>query len=80
MDNKNIVKVNFKPPENTVQHKCDAVRDGDWIIFRCSKCQKYERKLNWRTGEMKIKNDSQHIYHTGEYFPVEYEEVYKNLN
>lgn|GEM_PF-1135498 len=77
---RNVIKVDFKPPENAVHHPCTAIRDGDWLVFRCSECSSYERRLNWRTGAMKVKNDSPDIFHTGEYFPREYKEIFENVN
>jgi len=53
-------------------HQCESYRDGDWIVFLCPKCEGYERRLNWRSGEMKVRDRSdQNIRHTGEYFPEE---------
>lgn len=70
----------FEFPEDPEAHECKSFRNGDWIIFRCPKCPDYERRINWRTGKMKVKNDDPHINHRGQYFPVEYKEIYENLN
>ncbi|MFQ5604160.1 MAG: hypothetical protein ACE5HS_12915 [bacterium] len=71
----------FHQPAESQSHSCFAVRDGDWIIFRCSICADYERRINWRTGKMKVhsKNSAQ-IRHNGVYLPNEYKEVYMNSN
>ncbi len=56
--------------EEFESHQCDAYRDGDWIVFLCPQCEGYERRLNWRTGEMKVRDDkNMYIRHSGEYFP-----------
>ena len=47
------------------QHECDSVTEGDWIIFRCSICEDYERRINTVTGETKVKNGSSSVRHTG---------------
>jgi hypothetical protein len=60
-------------------HQCDATRKGDWIIYRCPKCD-YELRENWRTGDMKVSNPTPKIKHSGSYFPIEYQDVYGNLN
>lgn len=38
------------------QHTCTSYSDGDWIVWICPQCEGYERRLNWQTGEMKIKS------------------------
>jgi hypothetical protein len=50
-------------------HECEAHREGDWIVFRCPDCSNYERRFNWRTGQMKVKNDTPYINHRGEHVP-----------
>ncbi len=50
-------------PEET--HHCTSHRDGDWIVWRCPHCERYERRLNGRTGEMKITRGSSEARHTG---------------
>ena len=63
------------------RHQCDSYRDGDWIVFTCSRCLNYERRMNWRTGEVTIKEgEDPYILHTGEYFPKEYEHALINVN
>lgn len=76
----NFDNFEFDFSENSDHHECKSFRNGDWIIFRCPECPDYERRLNWRTGEMKVKNDNPEINHKGQYFPNEYKEVFENLN
>ncbi len=53
-------------------HECESYRDGDWIVFLCPKCEGYERRLNWRTGDMKVRDHSaDHIQQSGQYLPDE---------
>ncbi len=66
--------------EATDYHKCQSYRDGDWIIFRCPHCSDYERRLNWRTGEMKARNTGGHLRHMGTYVPLEYMEALESTN
>lgn len=73
-------KIDFDPKPDSLHHKCDAFRNGDWIIFRCPICKDYERRLNWRTGEMRVRNDKPEVYHHGNYMPGEYVQVFENLN
>ena len=61
-------------------HKCTSVRDGDWIIYHCPKCWDYERRFNWRTGEMKTRNIKANINHTGTHVSMEYLDVLKSAN
>lgn len=72
--------INFDMNSEQYSHKCSAYRDGDWIVFYCPRCYGYERKINWRTGETKSKNVTNDIRHSGEYFPIEYRQIYENLN
>lgn len=46
-------------------HHCSSQRDGDWIIWRCAQCANYERRLNWVTGEMRIRRDGSLAQHVG---------------
>ena len=50
-------------PEET--HHCTSYRDGDWIVWRCPQCERYERRYNGRTGEMKIARGGSEARHTG---------------
>lgn len=46
-------------------HHCTSHRDGDWITWRCPQCTGYERRFNWRTGEMHIQRGDTDILHVG---------------
>jgi hypothetical protein len=72
--------IEFKPPADSVHHECEAYRDGNWIIFRCPHCYDYERRLNWRTGEMNSRHSRAEVHHTGKYFPKIYREAFENSN
>jgi len=61
-------------------HSCKSYRDGDWIIFYCPICIDYERRINWRTREMKSRNVKDNVKHLGNYIPHEYKKVFENLN
>ena len=37
-------------------HYCVSKLDGDWIIWTCPICVGYERRLNWKTGDL-VSND-----------------------
>jgi hypothetical protein len=60
-------EVDFSAPSGTVEHLCESFPAGDWIIFKCPKCQDYYRSINTRTGEMKVSGGNALIRHTGEY-------------
>ena len=64
---------------NLESHQCEAVRDGDWIIYRCTECD-YELRDNWRTDQLIVRNAKPEINHSGSYFPYEYHEAFTNMN
>ena len=67
--------------EYAEEHRCESYRDGDWIVFTCPLCLDYERRLNWRTGNMTAKDQTPiHIQHSGEYFPTEYDHAFTCAN
>ena len=47
------------------KHSCESRLEGDWIIWTCRECEGYERKLNWRTGEMRAKRTPTTAEHYG---------------
>ena len=57
-------------PDSPGVHTCNSVKNGDWIIFTCDQCKGYERRLNWKTGEMKINSGGSMAQHSGVYIPV----------
>lgn len=75
-----VIDIDLNPTPDSEHHKCQAARNGDWIIFQCPKCQDYERRLNWRTGETRSRNVSATIDHHGGYFPREFKEAFENAN
>lgn len=58
----------FQGAEAFEQHHCDAIREGEWLIFRCPECD-YERRFNRNTGEMKVRQGPEHVLHEGQYMP-----------
>lgn len=75
-----MLNINFDPGEVVEAHECTAHRVGDWIIYRCEQCPEYERRYNWRTGEMKVRHSKKQCLHKGSYFPEEYENAFINTN
>jgi hypothetical protein len=75
-----MIDINFNSTPDGEHHSCDAIREGDWIIFRCAKCPDYERRMNWRTGEMKTNGAREDVHHSGNYFPHEYADAFANVN
>lgn len=59
----------FLEPDAALVHQCDSYRKGDWIVFRCPSCHDYERKINWKTGEVSVKNSREHVLHEGKHVP-----------
>ena len=58
-------------------HKCHVKKEGDWLIFTCSKCPGYERRINMVTRQMKLHDPFQGKYsHSGSYSP----QLFKTLN
>ncbi len=37
-------------------HECKTYRDGDWLVFYCTTCKDYEKRLNFKTGEVVIRH------------------------
>jgi hypothetical protein len=55
------------------RHTCNATRNGDWILHRCTICD-YELWDNYRTGELKVFNAKPHVNHSGSYVAAEIEQ------
>jgi hypothetical protein len=53
------------PANPDMIHESDAVTEGDWVVFRCPICKDYERRINTVTDEMKVKNVSPTVCHSG---------------
>ncbi len=76
------IKFNYDS-SNEEQHTCESYRNGDWIIYVCEKCPGYERRLNWRTGETKVRRPEggvDDVLHSGSYFPHEFEHAFTHVN
>lgn len=58
-------EIEMKLEEGPMHHKCIASKEGDWDVFRCPICKDYERRINRRTGEMRVSNQSATIRHSG---------------
>lgn len=50
--------------DNISRHQCIGVREGDWLIFKCSECD-YIRKINTKTGKSKTYNSDFETLHEG---------------
>ncbi|MEM7575028.1 MAG: hypothetical protein AAF433_19135 [Bacteroidota bacterium] len=42
-------------PTNPDTHECQSHREGKWIVYTCPKCPNYERRYNYETGQMKVR-------------------------
>lgn len=57
-----MLGTHFESREDSAHHECKSLRDGDWIIVRCTTCEDYEKKYNWRTGEIRSPQSNFNIY------------------
>ncbi|RMF58040.1 MAG: hypothetical protein D6748_09825 [Calditrichaeota bacterium] len=73
-------RIDFNAPDETITHECESHREGDWIVFHCPECPDYERRINWRTGEMIVKNSDPFIRHQGHHIPEEFKDALLNVN
>lgn len=46
-------------------HRCTSYRDGDEIVWKCPICEGYERRLNYKSGEMTVRKGGSDAMHTG---------------
>ena len=51
-------------------HHCIGHKEGDWVIFTCLQCRDYERRINWKTGEMTTRSGGSDFLHKGYSAPV----------
>ena len=58
-----MIEFNFNN-DNVSRHQCIGVREGDWLIFKCSECD-YIRKVNTKTGKSKTYNSNFEVLHQG---------------
>ncbi len=70
--------IDFGNFQTNPAHECDSYRNGDWIIFRCPSCPDYERRINWRTGKIMVKNSRPDVMHSGTHVPHGLEELSLN--
>ena len=66
--------------ENENIHNCECSREGDWLVFTCPECPDYERRMNWKTGEMHLKGGDEMILHRGSFIPAGLEGNHSTLN
>lgn len=74
------MEFDFGLPVDGEEHKTESYREGEWIIFRCPICTDYERRINWKTGKMKVVGSKAHIRHSGKYYPHEFNLIYQSTN
>lgn len=51
------------------KHECTSERQGDWIVFSCSKCD-FIRRFHIETGEMRTEGGQFNVLHNGMHIPV----------
>lgn len=62
-------------------HTCVSHREGNWIVFTCPQCHRYERRLNFQTGEMNCTPaDDPYIVHQGQFVATGLEKVEASTN
>ena len=55
---------------NESKHSCSSRQRGDWLYFKCPLCD-YQRKMNWKTGEMKTIGGKEGVLHSGFNIPID---------
>ena len=75
-----MMEINFNAGSDPDAHQCESYRDGDWIVFRCPMCLDYERRVNWRTGVMTVRNGRENVRHTGTHLPPHYKSAFESTN
>lgn len=58
-----MFKITMNNRSDVERHECEAVRIGDWIIYRCPRCSDYEHRYNWRTGNIKTQGSASKVHH-----------------
>jgi hypothetical protein len=71
-------ELNFRTPLESETHECESAQEGEWIVYRCPICKDYERRINWRTKEMKVKNSNNGYLHSGSHSTDANQEILKN--
>jgi hypothetical protein len=65
------MQLKFNDTAEGSRHTCTAKREGDWAIFSCPLCPGFERRMNLRTGVVKIREGQDpYILHEGYFVPV----------
>lgn len=65
------MQIQFNSESEMSRHSCNARRDGDWAIFTCPLCPGFERRMNLRTGAMRVQEASDaSALHEGFFVPV----------
>ncbi len=62
-----------------IKHHCIGIKEGDWIVYKCSVCN-YEMRENQHTDEMITRNSDSDILHSGLYDPFNFVEAFENVN
>jgi hypothetical protein len=68
-----------QPTPPVKSHACESLREGDWIIYHCSRCN-YQLRENLSSGEIVVRNAKAKIRHFGTYFPIGFKEAFSNQN
>jgi len=66
----NLLNIEFHGENNI--HVCTTYTEGDEIVFKCPKCDTYERRYNWKSGAMwvnKLSEGYQKFRHCGNAIP-----------
>jgi hypothetical protein len=66
-----MLRLKFGDNHQQTRHECRAVREGDWIVYYCPKCD-YVRKEHIETRECVVKNMKIDIQHSGFYASPHY--------
>ena len=53
------------------RHTCQSWHEDDWVFFHCPSCG-FKRKLNWKTGDVKLLDQGQFdALHSGINIPLQ---------
>lgn len=61
------------------KHVCTSERKGEWLIFKCPKCD-YVRKMNMKTNKMEVSGGDMTTIHSGFHVPVGLQPNRLNMN
>lgn len=64
--------INVQAPavDPLLRHQCHSHREGEWLVYTCKECPTYERRFNFKTGEMTIRpGENPHVLHQGNFQP-----------